>query len=56
MHGALRKAKEQGINRRYILDWMEKWKFAAKEEKWLDEYERVDTRYHSYVYFKLFYS
>jgi protein regulator of cytokinesis 1 len=49
MHDAIRKAKEQGINRRYILDWMEKWKFAAKEEKWLDEYERVDTRYHSFI-------
>jgi hypothetical protein len=21
---------------------VEKWKFAAEEEKWLDEYERVD--------------
>lgn len=39
----IRKAKEQALSRRDILDRVEKWKFAAEEEKWLDEYERVHT-------------
>jgi protein regulator of cytokinesis 1 len=42
MDDQIRKAKEQALSRRDILDRVEKWKFAAEEEKWLDEYERVD--------------
>ncbi|XP_004511089.1 65-kDa microtubule-associated protein 5 isoform X2 [Cicer arietinum] len=41
----IRKAKEQALSRRDILDRVEKWKFAAEEEKWLDEYERDENRY-----------
>jgi len=43
MDDQIRKAKEQALSRRDILDRVEKWKFAAEEEKWLDEYERVDN-------------
>jgi len=43
MDGQIRQAKEQALSRRDILDRTEKWKFAAEEEKWLDEYERVDN-------------
>lgn len=43
MDEQIRKAKEQALSRRDILDRVEKWKFAAEEEKWLDEYERVDN-------------
>lgn len=41
MDDQIRKAKEQALSRRDILDKVEKWKFAAEEEKWLDEYERI---------------
>ena len=43
MDDQIRKAKEQALSRRDILDRVEKWKLAAEEEKWLDEYERVDN-------------
>lgn len=42
MDDQIRQAKEQAQSRREILDRVEKWRFAAEEEKWLDEYERVD--------------
>ncbi|ESW05636.1 hypothetical protein PHAVU_011G196700 [Phaseolus vulgaris] len=45
MDGQIRQAKEQALSRRDILDRTEKWKFAAEEEKWLDEYERDENRY-----------
>ncbi|MED6132585.1 hypothetical protein PIB30_020412 [Stylosanthes scabra] len=45
MDDQIRKAKEQALSRRDILDRVEKWKFAAEEEKWLDEYERDENRY-----------
>lgn len=51
MEDQIRKAKEQAQSRRDILDRVEKWKFAAEEEKWLDEYERVDN-----IYIQSFYS
>lgn len=35
------KAKEQALSRKDILEKVGKWKFAAEEEKWLDDYERV---------------
>lgn len=43
MDDQIRMAKEQALSRRDILDRLEKWKFASEEEKWLDEYEKVDT-------------
>ncbi|PNY16568.1 microtubule-associated protein MAP65-5-like, partial [Trifolium pratense] len=45
MDDQIRKAKEQALSRRDILDRVEKWKFAAEEEKWLDEYEKDENRY-----------
>ncbi|KAL2588244.1 hypothetical protein AAZV13_13G158800 [Glycine max] len=45
MDDQIRQAKEQALSRRDILDRVEKWKFAAEEEKWLDEYERDENRY-----------
>ncbi|QCD85718.1 Microtubule-associated protein [Vigna unguiculata] len=45
MDGQIKQAKEQALSRRDILDRTEKWKFAAEEEKWLDEYERDENRY-----------
>ncbi|KAI4370473.1 hypothetical protein MLD38_018825 [Melastoma candidum] len=39
------KAKEQARSRKEILDKVEKWKHAADEEKWLDEYEKDVNRY-----------
>lgn len=41
MDGRIAKAREQAISRKDILEKVEKWKFAAEEESWLDEYERV---------------
>ncbi|CAI8607146.1 unnamed protein product [Vicia faba] len=45
MDDQIRMAKEQALSRRDILDRVEKWKFAAEEEKWLDEYEKDENRY-----------
>ncbi|XP_019434764.1 PREDICTED: 65-kDa microtubule-associated protein 5 [Lupinus angustifolius] len=45
MDDQIKKAKEQALSRRDILDRVEKWKFAVEEEKWLDEYERDENRY-----------
>ncbi|XP_057453532.1 65-kDa microtubule-associated protein 5 [Lotus japonicus] len=45
MDDQIRQAKEQAQSRREILDRVEKWRFAAEEEKWLDEYERDENRY-----------
>ncbi|KAK7256939.1 hypothetical protein RIF29_30551 [Crotalaria pallida] len=45
MDDQIRKAKEQALSRRDILDRIEKWKVAVEEEKWLDEYERDENRY-----------
>ncbi|KAF2323714.1 hypothetical protein GH714_036690 [Hevea brasiliensis] len=41
----IRKAKEQALSRKEILDKVEKWKCASEEEKWLDEYEKDENRY-----------
>lgn len=41
MDGRIAKAREQATSRKDILEKVEKWKFAAEEESWLDEYERV---------------
>ncbi|CAK8561153.1 unnamed protein product [Lathyrus sativus] len=45
MDDQIKMAKEQALSRRDILDRVEKWKFAAEEEKWLDEYEKDENRY-----------
>ncbi|KAJ9159353.1 hypothetical protein P3X46_024862 [Hevea brasiliensis] len=41
MDDQIRKAKEQALSRKEILDKVEKWKCASEEEKWLDEYEKA---------------
>lgn len=41
MDDQVAKAKEQARSRKDILDKVEKWKHAADEESWLDEYEKV---------------
>ncbi|XP_073128206.1 65-kDa microtubule-associated protein 5 isoform X2 [Henckelia pumila] len=45
MDDQIAKAKEQARSRKDILDKVEKWKHAADEESWLDEYERDENRY-----------
>ena len=40
----IEKAKEEALTRKEILDKVDKWKHAKKEEKWLDDYEKVYTR------------
>ncbi|XP_021683500.2 65-kDa microtubule-associated protein 5 isoform X2 [Hevea brasiliensis] len=45
MDDQIRKAKEQALSRKEILDKVEKWKCASEEEKWLDEYEKDENRY-----------
>ncbi|XP_073311976.1 65-kDa microtubule-associated protein 5 [Primulina huaijiensis] len=45
MDDQVAKAKEQARSRKDILDKVEKWKHAADEESWLDEYERDENRY-----------
>ena len=52
MDDQIRQAKEQALSRRDILDRVEKWKFAAEEEKWLDEYERVDNFFSNFMIHK----
>jgi hypothetical protein len=41
MDDRIAKAREQAISRKDILEKVEKWKLAAKEEIWLYKYERV---------------
>ncbi|XP_058079280.1 65-kDa microtubule-associated protein 5 [Magnolia sinica] len=45
MDDQIRKAKEQALSRKDILDKVEKWTFASEEENWLDDYERDQNRY-----------
>ncbi|CAO2820815.1 unnamed protein product [Amaranthus hypochondriacus] len=45
MDDQIRQAKEEAQSRKDILDRVEKWKYAAEEENWLDEYEKDDNRY-----------
>ncbi|XP_010670563.2 65-kDa microtubule-associated protein 5 [Beta vulgaris subsp. vulgaris] len=45
MDDQIRQAKEEAQSRKDILDRVEKWKHAAEEENWLDEYEKDDNRY-----------
>ncbi|XP_054811234.1 65-kDa microtubule-associated protein 5 isoform X2 [Prosopis cineraria] len=45
MDDQIRKAKEEALSRKDILDKVEKWHLAAEEENWLDEYERDENRY-----------
>lgn len=46
MDDQIRKAKEQALSRKEILDKVEKWKYASEEEKWLDEYEKASLIEH----------
>ncbi|KAG6673413.1 hypothetical protein I3842_16G110700 [Carya illinoinensis] len=43
MDDQITKAKEQTLNRKDILDKVEKSRYATKEEKWLEEYERLQS-------------
>lgn len=42
MDDQIAKAKELALSRKDILDKVEKWKFSSEEEKWLEDYERVN--------------
>ncbi|KAL0643092.1 hypothetical protein Bca4012_041382 [Brassica carinata] len=41
----IEKAKEEALTRKEILDKVDKWKHAKKEEKWLDDYEKDENRF-----------
>lgn len=41
MDNKIAKAKLEALNRKDILDRAEKWKYAAEEEIWLENYEKV---------------
>ncbi|KAJ4720439.1 65-kDa microtubule-associated protein 5-like [Melia azedarach] len=45
MDNQIAKAKEEALSRKDILDKVEKWKHAAEEEQWLDDYEKDENRY-----------
>lgn len=45
MDDQVTEAKEQALSRKDILDKVEKWQFALQEEKWLDDYERVQNAF-----------
>ncbi|KAL5994705.1 hypothetical protein ACLOJK_024758 [Asimina triloba] len=49
MDDQIKKAKEQALSRKDILDKVEKWMFASEEENWLDDYERLDLETCWYV-------
>ncbi|XP_017984356.1 PREDICTED: 65-kDa microtubule-associated protein 5 [Theobroma cacao] len=42
MDDEITKAKQEALSRKDILDKVEKWKHASEEEKWLDDYEKVN--------------
>lgn len=42
MDDQIAKAKLEALSRKDILDKVEKWKHASEEEKWLDDYEKVN--------------
>ncbi|KAK7294940.1 hypothetical protein RJT34_17839 [Clitoria ternatea] len=41
------KTKEEALSRKEILEKVEKWLAASKEESWLEEYNRDDNRYNA---------
>ncbi|CAK8542225.1 unnamed protein product [Lathyrus sativus] len=41
------KTKEEALSRKEILDKVEKWLAAIREESWLEEYNRDDNRYNA---------
>lgn len=41
MDDQIKKAREQALSRKEILDKVDKWRVASEEELWLDDYERV---------------
>ncbi|CAA6663601.1 unnamed protein product [Spirodela intermedia] len=48
MDDQIKKAIEQALSRKEILDKVQKWIFASEEELWLDDYERSDqNRYNA---------
>ncbi|XVF24526.1 hypothetical protein REPUB_Repub13aG0135800 [Reevesia pubescens] len=42
MDDQIAKAKQEALSRNDILDKVEKWKYASEEEKWLEDYEKVN--------------
>lgn len=42
MDDQIAKARQDALSRKDILEKVEKWKHASEEEKWLDEYEKVN--------------
>ncbi|CAN6443456.1 unnamed protein product [Victoria cruziana] len=45
MDDQIKKAKEEALSRKDILERLDKWTFAAEEESWLEDYERDQNRY-----------
>ncbi|CAH8392937.1 unnamed protein product [Eruca vesicaria subsp. sativa] len=41
----IEKAKEEALTRKEILDKVDKWTNAKKEERWLDDYEKDEKRF-----------
>lgn len=42
--GQIEKAKVEALSRKEIMDKVDKWRHAKEEEKWLDDYEKVNTK------------
>ncbi|CAA7400090.1 unnamed protein product [Spirodela intermedia] len=47
MDDQIKKAIEQALSRKEILDKVQKWIFASEEELWLDDYEKDQNRYNA---------
>ncbi|KAF3790776.1 microtubule-associated protein 1 [Nymphaea thermarum] len=45
MDDQIKKAKEEALSRKDILERLDKWTFASEEENWLEDYERDQNRY-----------
>lgn len=48
MDDQIAKAKQEALSRKDILDKVDKWKHASEEEKWLDDYEKVNLFLRNY--------
>ncbi|MFQ6646613.1 hypothetical protein Gotur_019356, partial [Gossypium turneri] len=48
MDDQIAKAKQEALSRKDILDKVDKWKHASEEEKWLDDYEKVNLSLRNY--------
>ncbi|KAG5091599.1 hypothetical protein AAZX31_18G132500 [Glycine max] len=43
MDEQISRSKEEASSRKAIMEKVEKWKLACDEERWLEEYSRVDN-------------